>query len=391
MPRSKLPPIRAPYNFGASILEEFTGPEWSTTGGQSSLDTSLDIEKIQEKRTKRKVDTVDALLDQINNAFTEEQLLYSGKNLPVLETLVGDNPEALIKLQTTSNTLQNNANDFLSYKSQINYMSGLRDSVVEVKDENGNLSSAPAGWINHTEDDMSKYSLDYVQSELRAIENFRSTLYKDPVNKKDPLPFIGHYSPDGKITDIALINDVEKREQVLLAAVAAMAENGIIDKHEMYYVVTGDKAGLDARRIEVLKDTRVMIKSNLSSKNAIKKYKKQLLNTIAKENLKGDELFAGLEGVNMESLYQSYNIDMENPYFEGMDMDTYIQEKNLQYSEMSINDVLKQWDSELHAYQLSLDFELDKFLKWSGTEYMADTDKKERAERRGLLEILQQQ
>ena len=93
----------------------------------------------------------------------------------------------------------------------------------------------------------------------------------------------------------------------------------------------------------------------------------------------------------MESLLQSYNIDMENPYFEGMDMDTYIQEKNLQYSEMSINDVLQQWDSELHAYQLLLDFELDKFLKWSGTEYMADTDKKERAERRGLLEILQQQ
>jgi hypothetical protein len=371
-----------------------------TESEDSGLDVALDIEKIQEKRTKRKVDTVDALIDQIGKIGNLNQLSYSASNIPSLQNLVKGNPEAELKLQSATFDIQNKSNEFLAYKSQMDYMANSRESAPIIREDpvTQTSESVPGGWANHTDIDISKYTIDYVQNELRDIENFRSTLYKDPVrlegnrwSKKDPNKFIGSYNPEGGLTDVALINDVEKRERVLLAAAAAMEENGIIDKHEMFWVVTGDKAGLDERRKERLEDITANIKSNLSSMNAIRGYRKQLLNAIGKGDLTGGDPFADIDIGDMGSLLQAFGIDKNNPYYKDMDDETYLQEKINQYKDMDINDVISSWDDELMAYQMQLDFELDRYLKWAGVEYMADTDKRKREERRELIKILQQQ
>ena len=176
------------------------------------------------------------------------------------------------------------------------------------------------------------------------------------------------------MTDVALIKGMIDYENTLKAAVSAMMDNDIIDEHEAYNVLTGNKKGLDDDREYNIKDAQSKIKSYIGSQNAIKRFRKSLQTTIAKEDLEGDELL----GVNSfsEGLARfTYEKDINTPMYEGLDYQDYLPKKMADMSNLSLNDVFKLWADEQAEYEIMIRNEQERIHKWGGQTYSNVNDK----------------
>ena len=87
---------------------------------------------------------------------------------------------------------------------------------------------------------------------------------------------------------IPTINEIERFKFQLEAASLALEENGTIDQHELSFVVSGNKLGLENARKQHAERSNARLTSITSSLNSIRNLKSKLMSSLALSGAKGD-------------------------------------------------------------------------------------------------------
>ena len=341
---------------------------------ESYADTQIAQQKIEVQREKNRQDKEKDMSNSyenlVDNVATPEDIIAARQTSNHLDGLIKNNPDAFINKQASDATLNEKTSDYLNYKTTID--SGY-DKYQYAK--------------NLTNEQIQGWTLKDIMNELDYIENFERLMYEDPISKKDPVKFAGHYLSKGKevegkepnqpMRDISIINELtgdKGYKAVLNTALMALRTGNVIDDEELFYVLTGDKEGLENKVTEIKEVTGGNIKSYRSSMNSIKKYRKQLDVAVAKKGIKGDQEF-GLANIPMDAILAEYNIDKDSEWFqdesgEPLSFDDYKEEKMAEYEDMTVQQVLDMWTKEEENLKYLMDEELYKYYKWVGEEYI---------------------
>jgi hypothetical protein len=236
---------------------------------------------------------------------------------------------------------------------------------------------------NYRVDDYKNMSIEDINIELRKIRDFNSYVYKD-LEKKEFNNFVGNHSSGGK-NDKQIINRINEYEKSLTATVEALYNDGVVQDHEVFFILTGDKEGLDAAKTSNVERISNNIKSKVKSINSVKSYMKQLINTMAKEDIKGNEEFQNFTFTNdsIELVKESAKLATitDGSRFEGMDIDDVIEQKSAEMINMTWSEVLDVYQNEIKMYESGLDKENTEYYKWTGKDFMvADFVGKDRKE-----------
>ena len=341
---------------------------------QMSQNRKISQQKVEVQREKnrqdKEKDVSNSYGDFVDNAVTPEDIVAARQTSNHLDGLIKNNPDAFINKRASDAKLNEKASDYMNYKATI-------DSAYDKYQYAKNL----------TNEQIQGWTLKDIMNELDYVENFESLMYEDPIDKKDPVKFAGHYTskglpaegkePNPLMRDTAIINEMigdKGYKAVLNTALMALRTGNVIDDEELFYVLTGNKEGLKNKVTEIKEVTGGNIKSYRSSMNSIKKYRKQLDVAVAKKGIKGDQEF-GLANIPMDAILAEYNIDKDSEWFqdesgEPLSFDDYKEEKMAEYADMTIQQVLDMWTKEEESLKYLMEEELYKYYKWVGEEYI---------------------
>ena len=180
---------------------------------------------------------------------------------------------------------------------------------------------------------------------------------------------------------IPTINEIEKFKFQLEAASLALEENGTIDQHELSFVVSGNKLGLENARKQHAERSNARLTSYASSLNSIRKLKSDLMSSLALYEAKDTGTSSKL---NARQLLEEYK---SNPEIADKIIANSAQLKMLNFPENYINykdaveetifelskvtpaELIQIWDSEERLYMRLFQIEHDKWFKWQGMDW----------------------
>tara|TARA_Y100000310_G_scaffold341998_1_gene443257 strand:+ start:2565 stop:3758 length:1194 start_codon:yes stop_codon:yes gene_type:complete len=372
-----------------SLLKTLSAIRQVGTTSDSESYTSLDIEKIEEKKTKRLTGELDQLTKLIDAQTSVPGLIKSSQILNSLKENAyrEGNPESILQAMVTEQQIIDSGVKLHEYQAK---MDNIDSRYMGYEDSDGNYVK---GWKDQKQQDIQDWTVDYIAGEKRYLNHAFTALYKDPIaEKKEYHKWVGRYTPSGSQGDLMLIGDMERRNQVLDAATEAMLNDGIIDEQEARLVYMGAVDKIKDLHTKNIQTSEARIKSLTSSINSIESYKKRLALAIVQGELRGDSLMP----INMamtvteQDLYDKWNRDQDNPLYAGLFFQDYEKTKRAEWSNMTIDQVMESWTKEQDGLRGELSYELDRFYKWQGSEYQASetSSKLTRQEERDLDKII---
>ena len=365
--------------------------------GLSSGNKSAQGQLTQNQAHTNFNDSVSALVTTIENAANPNDLINSGMLANDLTSAVSSgNVEGVVKLSQANQSLSNTTQDYVNYKGAIDGgynllnkwvmpkkstpISGLPGDV-DVLSQPGDIPTFTQT-IDTGEELMDVasdlYTIDNINSALDEINNFESSLYTDPMKKDKEVKFINHYplkneagETIGKDVDIInrLLGEGGLKDK-LLTSLAALEDDDLITNNEIYYIVTGNKEGLENARTENITTSKANLISYRRSSNSIRSYQKQILNAIAKGQI--DKEGKAIDIFNATLLFENLTVnelDFNNPLYAGMDEEDIKASKLSEYEGMSIGDVMAKWDNELIKYHLMSQKENKRFKLWANQNF----------------------
>ena len=179
---------------------------------------------------------------------------------------------------------------------------------------------------------------------------------------------------------IPTINEIEKFKFQLEAASLALEENGTIDQHELSFVVSGNKLGLENARKQHAERSNARLTSYTSSLNSIRKLKSQLMSSLALYEAKGtgkttsglkhDELMAKYRTEKADEIIaNSAQLKMLNFPENYINYDDAVAETKFELSKVTPAELIQIWDSEERLYMRLFQLEHDKWFKWQGMDW----------------------
>jgi hypothetical protein len=344
---------------GISKILSNKDTEWS------KLIDYLQPDQVYSNKQPSRITNLADLTSYIDNSNTVESLNVADNSITSLSNMI-QNPMDIIAISGAKQDISNKRIELDNYKTFL--------------DEASNMA---ANFENYRVDDYKNMSIEDINIELRKIRDFNSYVYKD-LEKKEFNNFVGNHSSGGK-NDKQIINRINEYEKSLTATVEALYNDGVVQDHEVFFILTGDKEGLDAAKTSNVERISNNIKSKVKSINSVKSYMKQLINTMAKEDIKGNEEFQNFTFTNdsIELVKESAKLATitDGSRFEGMDIDDVIEQKSAEMINMTWSEVLDVYQNEIKMYESGLDKENTEYYKWTGKDFMvADFVGKDRKE-----------
>ena len=343
--------------------------------------------------------SISSLVTTIENAANPNDLLNSGMlTSDLTSALSSDNIEGTVKLSEANQRLGNTTQDYLNYKGAIDDGYDLLNEWVmpgksipkyavqspediDVLSQQGDMPTFTQT-IDTGEELMDVasdlYTVDNIKSAINKINNFESSLYTDPMKKDKEVKFINHYFLENEAgetvgKDVDIINRITGEgglKDKLLTALAAFEGDDLITNNEIYYIITGNKDGLETARTGNIEKSKNNLISYRRSSNSIRSYQKQILNAIAKGQIdKGDK---AMSVFSTTALFESIDVDeldLNNPLYAEMDKEDIKASKLSEYEGMSIADVMAKWDNELIKYHLMSQKENKKYKLWANQNF----------------------
>ena len=331
-------------------------------GGLQAISTA------QENRQTAQVKSIEALNKVISGVHDIHSLNYAGSVIDVVSPSLAGNPEAQIKL-------------------------------IEVENEHNDLSS---DLHNYTDTDWQKLSVENIQDDLLMINNFLDSAAEEPLNRKTedvqgkPSTFKGNsfvgntYS--GGMRDIEVINRVQDYQKNLTAAAYALEENGFIDSHELFAVISGNKKALVERKKERMDEASKSMDSLRTSINTIESFKKRIISKIAGENMDDkDYNKIVIQEMTTDILLAQSHVDAMKKIESGQDFDplsaeAWAAKNKVDWQGMSPNQIISIFSGEQDVLRILHDKEHMKYYKWGASEYVSGTNVEKRSQENLMME-----
>ena len=370
---------------------------------------------------------VDALIETIKSSVNPQDIINAATIKNNLSTVVDpSNIEGIVKLNQADQNVTNTTQDYINYRNVINNgydlinkwdlpdyseaAPGATEFEIEAQEaimpgifeKTGRTIEDDVLGESRDEEIISDlYTVKNIEEALSQIENFESYLHIDPLKQKKELPFVGQYFLKNKagqtITgDVDVINRTLKLKDNLLTALSALENDKMITNNEVYYILTGQKDKLETERTKRIKASKDNLISYRRSSNAIRSYRKQLLNTIADKDLDTSEVpfmdvLAGSE-IGIEDIWNNIaaadSLDQNNPLLAGKSDEDITASKMNQYSGMSFDQVMNHWDKELIKYKIYSEREGSMHKLWAGYKFEFEDPTLEEITRRQLQQYI---
>ena len=241
---------------------------------------------------------------------------------------------------------------------------GMQDAYI------GQPTNNIKGFGELDESDFKYWTYDYISSELMKIKDFESAFYEDYAQTQE----VNYdYNPN-KISTKDLRNRVGAYKNKLLTGLEATKHDNLIQDHELVYILTGSSAELAQARLDNMKNYNNLIKSNLSSFNAIKNNIAKLNSWRIKQGLGDDTSWESVE--DSRDLFVQSELDLTTQFTEEWYSNKDIQETTSLPAYVSVrvnealstktSDLLNLWWDELKGYEAKGINLNTQYQKWSG-------------------------
>lgn len=348
-------------------------------GGLQAISTA------QENRQKAQVKSIEALNEVISGVHDIHSLNYAGSVIDVVSPSLAGNPEAQIKLIEVENEHNDLSSDLHNYE---HYLGKAAEKVNAIKE--------------YTDTDWQKLSVENIQDDLLMINNFLDSAAEEPLNRKTedvqgkPSTFKGNsfvgntYS--GGMRDIEVINRVQDYQKNLTAAAYALEENGFIDSHELFAVISGNKKALVERKKERMDEASKSMDSLRTSINTIESFKKRIISKIAGENMDDkDYNKIVIQEMTTDILLAQSHVDAMKKIESGEDFDplsaeAWAAKNKVDWQGMSPNQIISIFSGEQDVLRILHDKEHMKYYKWGASEYVSGTNVEKRSQENLMME-----
>ena len=310
--------------------------------------------------------------------FTKEDLSRAG--------------EYINKDYAADDTINQNAYNFLKNNPNFDVnTASIRDGKIIIHGTDADAQKAIY--------DSDLYTIENIQNAITAIETIEANLYTDPLKRDKEHHFIGkHFHTDkdkNKTQDIQIIKQlgIGKDKDAtgglknkLLTVLSALEGDKIITNNEIYFILTGDEAGLDAARIENITASENNLKSYRTSINTIERFRKSISEYLVKYNIKASDLsfeeimqkkilgdWDDLSALN-DSIIQVNAMDLDNPMFDGWSNDDIRAYKLNRIENWTVSDLFANWDREMVYYQILKERESKRYKVWANRDFELGSD-----------------
>jgi hypothetical protein len=341
------------------------------------------IEEKQKNRETRLANATDALDDLVKNTINHSGFVSTGSVVTATKNAAAqsNDPAAIINAEATGLAYEANRNDHYRYVSAIDNGADIINRIDTYSD---------ADWKN-----PNKMTVNHIMNELRAVDEFESALYTDPIKKDAEVKYIGHYSSGDK-TDRSIIGRMAEYKKSLNAALMALTDEEpsgkrMIEDHELFYVITGNAKGLENAREEQTGIAESNIKSYTRSINAIEKYIKMVGQKVISGQINGGDTVP-FDMANMIAPYAT-QAQADNPAFAEMMPQDIASELAASYMDYTIDEILELWNQEKNDLDFMRSKELERYTRWSltGAQYSFQSDLKKKKTKEELQRKLEEQ
>ena len=202
-------------------------------GDWSKIIDYLGDENLSNQRTPQRITNLADLTHYIDSSNQIEHLNVADNNLNSISSMI-QNPGDAIVLAGVKQDINNKRIEINNYKEYLNVASQMATNFE-----------------NYRVDDYKNMTLEDINKELRRIRDFNSYIYED-LEKKEFNKFVGHHSSGGR-NDKQIINRINEYEKSLMTTIEALYNDGVVQDHEVFFILTGNEEGLRNARTEILR------------------------------------------------------------------------------------------------------------------------------------------
>ena len=311
-------------------------------------------------------------IDKVND--TESFDFVKAQIDDIITKISPDNAEGLLMVNQGFVELNDREDDIAYYNIAMDDAANLIEEIkpkpyIIENQETGTSEEridADVIWENATINDIADWQL--------KVNNVLDAFYVDMFAEKPQAnDFIDK-------RHIPTINEIERFKFQLEAASLALEENGTIDQHELSFVVSGNKLGLENARKQHAERSNARLTSITSSLNSIRNLKSKLMSSLALSGAKGDDSSSSTARVLLEEyranpeiadkiIANSAQLKMLNFPENYINYDDAVEETIFELSKVTPAELIQIWDSEERLYMRLFQLEHDKWFKWQGMDW----------------------
>ena len=322
-----------------------------------------------------KISTLAELNNYIDGTNTLEGLTIAENNINTLGSVSNNPADAALLMGAQSDV---NSKRYLLE----NYKASLEKAAVMANN-----------FVNYRVEDYRNMSIEDINNNLREIADFESYVYEGNVEEKKFNKFIGYHNSGG-MNDKQIINRMDEYKKTLKTTLEALYNDGIIQDHEVFRVLTGDTEGLENDIKDNSKRITNNIKTKTSSVNAIKNHMKSLVNSLARSDIKSTDSAVGQviistgDGAALVDEVSKNLITTDGSRFSGMDLSDAITQFGAELSNMTYEQVLQVFNNEIASLEASIEGENNNFRKWTGRNFSYSDDNKDAIVDKQIKDVL---